>query len=139
MRHNHEIKHKNTTNKHWSFQSEVFIFGGGNDHDVPTPEVPDCREMESHVGNDHQILKQGEKRITCKVEDNGIEVINNVKKHYKWLFILTPRFTVHVVLPEEKSRESTARDIQYQETHFPVVRLDILLGREKNYQTGKEY
>lgn len=119
MRHNHEIKHKNTTNKHWSFQSEVFIFGGGNDHDVPTAEVPDCREMECHVGNDHQILKQGEKCITCKVEDNGIEVINNLKKHYKLPlleqpdFIHTPRFTVHVVLPEEKSRESTARDIQY--------------------------
>lgn len=58
------------TNKGWSFQSEVFVFSGGNDHDVPAPEVPDCCEMERHVGNDHQILEQSEKRITCNGEDN---------------------------------------------------------------------
>lgn len=55
-------------NKYWSFQSVVFIFRGGNDHDVTAPEVPDCCEMERHVGDDHQILEQGEKRVTCNVE-----------------------------------------------------------------------
>lgn len=63
-------------NKYWSFQSEVFIFRGGNNHDVPAPEVPDCCEMEGHVGNDHQILEQSKKRITCNVVDNGTDQQN---------------------------------------------------------------
>lgn len=55
------------------FQSEVFIFRGGNDHDVPAPEVPNCCEMEGHVGEDHQILKQSEKCVTCEEKTWGTD------------------------------------------------------------------
>lgn len=63
-----------------SFQSEVFIFRGGNDHDVPAPEVPSCCEMEGHVGEDNQILKQSEKCVTCEDKTWRINVFSAVKK-----------------------------------------------------------
>lgn len=100
-----------------SFQSEVFIFRGGNDHNVSAPEVPNCCEMEGHVGEDHQILKQSEKCVTCEEKIWRIDLFSAVKKNNRTIgkdqagFILTPGLTVHVVFPEEESRKSAERDI----------------------------
>lgn len=67
----------------------------GNDH-LFGPKVPESRHVEGHVGEDHQVLEEGEQSV-----DSG--------------------FTVFVVASEEVGGDQAAGDVKQEETHLVVI------------------
>lgn len=86
--------------------SEIFVLIGWSDHELPALKIPHRCEVEGHVGEDHKILEQSKKCITC--EDKKVRWWTIQQKNSSFDKkgdindkILTPRLTVHVVFPVE--------------------------------------